>query len=156
MKSSFRSAACVGAVAGMLLPGLAPGASAGAGKAVSIICTGKTTVDAQGGSGTVAGVCHGSLSGALKGAGGGTEALPCYDYTGKVTIKGHGSSLAMKATPDQQICFKATTGTVIPVAGHVNVTGATGAFRARRGTLAFKARYNRETGALTVTFTGTL
>lgn len=80
---------------------------------------------------------------------------PCAPLTGTGKLSGPGGILIFKVKPGTSGCGD-DSGQLFSIAGKVTVLKATGKLARRTGTLKMTGIYDRESGAFTVKFTGSL
>lgn len=100
----------------------------------------------------------GTLIGATKITGkgtGDTSARPCIPFTGTGSMKGAKGTIIFKVLPSSTSCGD-DAGQFFTFTGKAQILKATGTLLKRKGTLKMSGTYNRESGAFTAKFKGSL
>ena len=94
----------------------------------------------------------------LTGAGqGNADAKPCPVFTGPGTIEGSGGDkLSFEVDAKSSGCPDAGDSNVVIVAGIANVNGGGGKYAKAKGALRFSGNFERNSGKLTMSFTGSI
>lgn len=137
-------------------------AAAGGSVAVNISFTGSAQVKQSGstldikadatGTGSPLGSAH------LTGAGqGNSDAKPCPVFIGPGTIEGSGDDkLSFEVDAKSSGCPDADDSNVVIVTGIANVNGGGGKYAKAKGALRFSGNFERNSGKLTMSFTGSI
>ena len=72
---------------------------------------------------------------------------------GTVTLRGEAASITLTAR-GAKACAAGSDGSTVSFSGTAKVTGGTAGLTGARGTLSFKGMYVRQTGVVTISFTG--
>ena len=111
---------------------------------------------------TVAITANGTGTGTLLGAGkitgtgtGDSSVRPCVPFTGTGKMSGPGGTIVFKVIPGSSGCGD-EQGQVFSISGKATILKATGKLLKRKGTLKFSGTYDRDSGAFTVKFRGSL
>ena len=153
----FRAVVALGVVAGAVVL-TSPVALAAKGHAFTATYTGKGTGQVSGtsASGSATATGHGSMIGksTLSGSASGTfTSQTCVTFSGTATLKGKTGSI-MLAAHGANACAEATDANTVSFSGNATVTGGTSTFAGAHGTLSFKGTYDRQNGAVTISFKG--
>lgn len=95
---------------------------------------------------------RGTLSGSARGT---FTSKTCVVFSGTAVLKGTAGSIRLSARR-ARACASGTNPARVSFSGTANVSHGTARFRGARGTVSFHGTYARDTGAVTISLTGTL